>query len=135
MTAVLILGFSTLALLSFSIGQWRLIWLTTASEPLSGSLHAATGMAVDAIGPNDFGKLLGLCDQLSPCLEKGTPWLREVASYYNVVTRLEHVFRSIQPALSAWASRERTTCSRYVAVVLDQTLSVALDERAAARSV
>jgi hypothetical protein len=134
MTAVLILAFSVLALVQFAISQWRMIWLTTANQPLSDSLRAATGIEGETIGPNDFGKLLGLCE-LSPRLQKGTPWLREVRGYYRMVERLEVVCRSIQPAISAWASGEMRTCSRYVAVLLDQTLSLDLDERAAVRSI
>jgi hypothetical protein len=134
MTAVLILAFSVLALVRFAICQWRMIWLTTANQPLSDSLRAATGIEAETIGPNDFGKLLGLCDELSPRLQKGTPWLREVRGYYELVAKLEKACRSIQPALSAWASAEMKTCSRYVAVVLDQNLSLALDQRAAVRS-
>jgi hypothetical protein len=134
MTAVLILAFSVLALVQFAISQWRMIWLTTANQPISDSLHAATGIDAETIGANDFGKLLALCE-LSPRLKKGTPWLHEIRGYYRMVQRLEVVCRSIQPAISAWASRERKTCSRYVAVLLDQNLSLDLDERAAVRSI
>jgi hypothetical protein len=134
MTAVLILAFSVVALVQFSISQWRMIWLTTANQPLSDSLRAATGIDVETIGPNDFGKLLGLCE-LSPRLKKGTPWLHELRGYYRMVEMLEMVCRSIQPVISAWASREMNTCSRYVAVLLDQNLSLDLDERATVRSV
>ncbi|HMD40965.1 MAG TPA: hypothetical protein VKH15_16890 [Candidatus Acidoferrum sp.] len=134
MTAIIILVLSVLALLSFSISQWRMIWLTTANQPLSDSLRAATGIDTDAIGPNEFGKLLGLCDELSPLIKKRTPWLREVSFYHSALAKLEKSVRSIQPAVSAWASREMMICSRYVAVVLDQNLSVDLDQRAAART-
>jgi hypothetical protein len=134
MTAVLILAFSVVALVQFSISQWRMIWLTTANQPLSDSLRAATGIDAETIGPNDFGKLLGLCE-LSPRLKKGTPWLQELRGYYRMVEMLEMVCRSIQPVISAWASREMKTCSRYVAVLLDQNLSLDLDERATVRSV
>ncbi len=135
MTAVLILAFSVLALVQFAISQWRMIWLTTANQPLSDSLRAATGIEAATIGPNDFGRLLGLCDELSPRLKKVTPWLGEVRSYYRIVERLEVVCRSIQPAISAWAAGEMKTCSRYVAVLLDQHLSLDLDKRAAVRSI
>jgi hypothetical protein len=134
MAAILILVFSVLALLRFAIYQWRLIWLTTANQPLSDSLRAATGVDGESIDANDFNTLLGLCNELSPDLKGSTPWLREVTSYYHVVAKLEKAFRSVQPALSAWASAEMKTCSRYVAVVLDQRLSVDLDRRAAIRS-
>jgi hypothetical protein len=134
MTAVLILVFSILALVQFAISQWRMIWLTTANQPLSESLRAATGIEPETIGPNDFGKLLGLCDEMSPRLKMGTPWLSEVKGYYAVVAKLEKSCRPIQPAISAWAAREMKTCSRYVAVLLDQNLSLDLDQRAAVRS-
>jgi hypothetical protein len=134
MTAVLILVLSMLALIQFAISQWRMIWLTTANQPLSESLRAATGIESESIGPNDFGRLLGLCDEMSPQLKMGTPWLREVRGYYSVVAKLEKSCRSIQPALSAWAAKEMRTCSRYVAVLLDQNLSLDMDQRAAVRS-
>jgi hypothetical protein len=135
MTAILILAFSVFALLRFGISQWRMIWLTTANLPLSGSLRAATGIEGESVGPNDFVTLLGLCDQLSPRIRKATPWLREVNCYYCILTTVEKTFRSIQPALSAWASQERKTCSRFVAVVLDQNLSLDMDQRAAMRTI
>ena len=133
MTAVLILTFSVLALLQFAISQWRMIWLMTGNQPLSDSLHQATGIDAETIGPNDFGKLLGLCE-LSPRLQKDTPWLHEVKGYYRMVERLAVISRSI-PAISAWASGKMKTCSRYVAVLLDQNLSLHLDPRAAVRSI
>jgi hypothetical protein len=134
MTAAIILAFSVLALLSFSISQWRMIWLTTANQPISDSLRAATGLDADAIGPNELDKLLGLCDELSPLIKKRTPWLREVAFYHFALRQLQRTVRSIQPMLSKWAAGEMATCSRYVAVVLDQNLSVDLDRRATARA-
>jgi hypothetical protein len=135
MTAALILAFSVLALVQFGISQWRMIWLTTANQPLSDSLRAATGIDSDNIGPNDFGKLLGLCDEMSPRLQKATPWLREVKGYYGVVAKVEKAFRSMHPAVSGWAASEMKICSRYVAVVLDQNLALDLDQRAAVRSI
>lgn len=135
MTAALILAFSLAALGQFAISQWRMIWLTTANQPLSEALRAATGFEAESIGPNDFGTLLGMCDELSPRIKKATPWLREVRGYYKVVAKLERACRSIQPALSGWAAREMKICSRYVAVILDQNLSLELDTRAAVRSI
>ncbi|MGC2815530.1 MAG: hypothetical protein WA207_08990 [Candidatus Acidiferrum sp.] len=135
MTAVLILTFSLVALAQFAISQWRMIWLTTANQPLSEALHAATGFEAENIGPNDFGALLGLCDELSPNIKKATPWLREVRGYYSLVAKLQKACQSIQPAMAAWAAKEMKTCCRYVAVVLDQNLSLELDSRAAVRSI
>jgi hypothetical protein len=133
MAALFILVCCIVALANFAISQWRLIWITTANQPISDSLHAATGIAAESIGGSDFGTLLGLCDELSPLIRKTTPWLREVRGYYSVVANLEKVCRSIQPAVAAWAASEMKTCSRYVAVVLDQNLSLSLDSGAGVR--
>lgn len=135
MTAVFILVLSVAALVKFSISQWRLIWLTTANQPLSDSLRAATGIESDAIGPNDFRNLLGLCDQLSSDIKQGTPWLREVRGYYGLLAKIEKVCHSALPSLATWATGEMKTCSRFVAVVLDQNLALDIDRRAAARSI
>ncbi len=106
MTASLILVFAVLALMQFAVSQWRMIWLTTASQPLSDALHAATGIEAETIGCNDFGRLLGLCDELTPRLKRGTPYLSEVKGYYRLMARVEKACRSIQPALATWAASE-----------------------------
>ena len=81
-----------------------------------------------AIGAQDFGSLLDLCDNLSPGLKKKTPWLKEISLYYGVIAKLEQAFKLKLPSLSTWASHEMGICSRYVAVVLDQNLAMKLDQ-------
>jgi len=135
MIAAFILAFSVLALLQFAISQWRLIWLTTASLPISQNLRATAGIDERAIQPGDFGRLLRLCDELSPKIRKTTPWLREMRCYYCLLSKMQAACASLFPGLAAWASGERATCSRYVAVVLDQNLALDLDRHAAARSI
>jgi len=135
MIAGLILAFSVLALLQFAVSQWRLIWLTTANQPLSESLRATAGIDDTSIQSSDFGTLLDLCDELSPRIRKSTPWLREVTWYYRLMGRLQEAVGAAVPSLDGWAAREMKTCARFVAVVLDQNLSLDLDRRAAARSI
>ncbi len=134
MVAILIFSLSVLALVRFAFCQWRMIWLTTANQPLTDSLRTATGIDAGSIGAHDFTALLGLSKQLSPALSRTTPWLREITWYYRAVEKLEKATRSLLPALSVCAAAEMKTCSRFVAVVLDQHLSVALDRAAAAAS-
>jgi len=135
MVAALILAFSVLALLQFAVSQWRLIWLTTANQPISENLRTAAGIDDGAIRATDFAGLLQLCDELSPNVRKATPWLREVRCYYRVLSKVQGACASLVPSLAKWASGEMATCSRYVAVVLDQNLALDLDRRAATRSV
>jgi hypothetical protein len=134
MVAVFILVFSAFALVKFGISQWRAIWIMTANQPLSDSLQAAAGIDGAAIGAGDFGTLLHLCNELSPELRKKSPWLREVSVYYRATEKLEHAFRTKLPAISAWAKGEMQICSRYVAVVLDQSLSMSMDRQFATRT-
>jgi hypothetical protein len=134
MVSIFILAFSGFALVKFGIAQWRAIWITTANQPLSDSLQLTAGIDGAAVTAGDFGTLMHLCNELSPDLKKKSPWLREVSMYYRAVEKLEHAFRVKFPAVSAWAKGEMQICSRYVAVVLDQSLSMSLDRQFAART-
>jgi len=132
MVSVFILVFAAFALVKFGISQWRAIWITTASQPLSDSLRVTAGIDGAAISAGDFCTLVHLCNELSPDLK--SPWLKEVSVYYRAVEKLEHAFRVKLPAISAWAKGEMQICSRYVAVVLDQSLSMSLDREFATRT-
>ncbi len=134
MVALFILVFSVVALLKFAIWQWRAIWLSTANQPLSESLQLTAGIDGATIGAQDFSTLLDLCDRLSPGLRKTSPWLKEVSFYHRVVAKLDRVFGRKFPSISTWANREMQTCSRYAAVVLDQSLSMKMDRQFAARA-
>jgi hypothetical protein len=132
MVSILILVLSAAGLVKFGIHQWRMIWLTTATQPLSDSLRSVAGIETDSIGAQDFGTLMQLCGEVSPILKR-TAWLREVRGYYAILTVLQKLFKPILQD-STWALSEMTLCSRFVAVVLDQHLSVDFDRRAAVRS-
>jgi hypothetical protein len=134
MVSIFILVFAASALVKFAISQWRAIWLTTANQPLSESLQVTAGIDGATIGARDFGPLMRLCNELSPDLKKKSPWLREVSLYYRVVEKLDHAFSVKLPAISAWAKGEMQICSRYVAVVLDQNLSMSMDRQFATRT-
>ena len=132
MVSILILVLSAAALVQFALHQWRMIWLSTANQPLSDSLRSVAGIETDSIGAQDFSSLMQLCGEVSPNLKRSTPWLREVKGYYAVLTVLRKMFGPILRN-STWVSNEMMYCSRFVAVVLDQHLSVDFDRRAAAR--
>jgi hypothetical protein len=129
MLSLFILLFSGVALIRFAVSQWRALWISSANQPVSESLQLTTGIDAAAIGGEDFGRLLDLCDQLSPDLKKSSPWLSEVSTYYRVISGLQQLSNTTVPAVANWASREMQTCARYVAVVLDQNLAMNLDRR------
>ena len=132
MLSLFILLFSGFALIRFAVSQWRAIWISSANQPVSESLQMTAGIDAAAIGAGDFGRLMNLCDQLSPELRKSSPWLKEVSLYYRAIAKVEQVGGTKMPAISTWARQEMQTCARYVAVLLDQDLSMNLDRRLAA---
>jgi hypothetical protein len=134
MVPILILAFAGFALVKFGIAQWRAIWITAANQPLSESLQLTAGIDGAHVGAGDFSTLMNLCHELSPDLTKKSPWLREVSVYYRAVEKLELAFRMRLPAISRWAKSEMQICSRYVAVVLDQSLSMSVDRQFATRA-
>ena len=134
MLSLCILVFSGFALIRFAVSQWRAIWISSASQPLSEALQLAAGVDAANVRGSDFGRLMSLCDQLSPELKESSPWLREVSIYYHGIASLEKVCNSKVPSLATWASREMQTCARYVAVVLDQNLTMNFDRQLAARA-
>jgi len=134
MVSMFILVFAGFALVKFGIAQWRAIWITTANQPLSESLQLTAGIDGAHVGAGDFSTLMNLCNELSPELKKKSPWLREVSVYYCAVEKLEQAFRMKMPTISEWANTEMQICSRYVAVVLDQNLSMSIDRQFATRA-
>ena len=134
MVSLCILVLSGLALVRFAVSQWRAIWISSANQPVSDSLQFTAGIDAEAIGAWDFGRLMNLCDQLSPELKHSSPWLNEVSVYYRAIAKVEQVSKAKIPSISKWAAREMQTCARYVAVVLDQSLAMNLDRRLAARA-
>jgi hypothetical protein len=134
MIPLFILVFSGFALVRFAVSQWRAIWMTSATQPLSETLQLRTGIDGAAIGGQDFGMLLHLCDQLSPELKNSSPWLREVSMYYRAMAAMQQACSLRVPRIENWAKQEMQTCARYVAVVLDQNLSMSLDRQLAARA-
>ena len=134
MVSVLILVLSTIALARFAIHQWRAIWIATAKQPISASLQTVTGIEPEAIIADDFGSLLSAYDQVRAAQSVNTHWLSQVRRYYSAISLLERRCKRLLPFLSEWAESERKICSRYVAVLLDQHLSMDLDRRAAVQS-
>ncbi len=133
MFSVIILVVSGIALVQFAIAQWRSIWISAAQQAVSDTFRAETGVDPEAIEPTDFRVLVGLYDQVCPGQKTSTPWLREITRYYGFISVVREISKKILPSLSDWASTEMKTCSRYVAVAIDQHLAIDLDRRAVVR--
>jgi hypothetical protein len=99
----------------FALFYWRAMIMSVSALPVSDRLRVAA--RITAIGPHDFGAILGTyC--LVPNLRGSGGSFRAVRTYYAVVEKLGRMI----PATAKWAEAEMITCSRYAAVLVDQHL-------------
>jgi len=118
MFAALILVISLAMLAQWGLFYWRALVAGVAAEPLSDRMRSVAG---DAPGSGDF-RTLDCIQQMCPELGRGGRKIGTVRFYYRILALLRLTVGSIIPALSGWAGREMSLCSRYVAVVMDQRL-------------
>lgn len=117
MIAAILFMVSTVALVQFALYYWRAIISGIAAQPISDRIRTAAGITAPQIRAQDFRGILSLHD-LSPDLRGPNGNFRGVRAYYAVVEKLGKLI----PATASWANAEMLTCSRYVAVLVDQHL-------------
>ena len=100
----------------FALYFWRARISRVAAQGISCRIRIAAGISAE-IGARDFRSLLSLHD-LTQDLRGPNGSFRTVRTYYSVVEKLG----SLIPAMANWANGEMVTCSRYVAVLVDQHL-------------
>ena len=130
MFSIFILVAASCALVRFALLQWRAIWISASGQPLSDSLHAATGIDPRSVGSGDFAALVEHCQRLYPKQTGRSGWLREVTGYYRLLKAADRLFRKALPQASQWSRKEMERCSRYVAVILDHQLVLEFDHQA-----
>jgi hypothetical protein len=117
MIATILFTVSAVAFVQFALYYWRAMISGVATQPVSDRIRTAAGIATPQIGAQDFRSILSLHD-LSPNLRGPNGSFRGVRLYYAMIEKLG----SVIPAMADWADAEMTTCSRYVAVLVDQHL-------------
>jgi len=111
MISALILVFSLAALAQFGFYTWRAAVITLAAADVSDN----------ALENKDF-RALATLNEICPALNASKPKIGLVRVYFRTVERLSASLRSSLPSAAEWAEREMATCSRYMAVVVDQRL-------------
>jgi len=134
MIAAILFTISIAALGQFAVYYWRAVVTSVAAQPLSDRVKAAAGLASESIGATDFDAVMTLHD-LTPNLKEHVGGLSLVRAYYRVIEALGRLAGTKMPSVAAWAQGEMATCSRYVAVLLDQQLERVMACAAEARSV
>jgi hypothetical protein len=117
MIAVIILIVSMVAFAQFWVYYWRATMSGVAAQAISERIRVAAGITHESISAEDFRSILILKD-LSPNLRGPNGSLFAIRTYYKII---EKVGRMV-PAMASWANTEMATCSRYVAVRMDQHL-------------
>ncbi len=117
MIPAVIFAISVVAFGQFGLYYWRATISVIAAQAISERIRVAAGITHDGIGAQDFRSFLILKD-LSPDLRGPNGNFKAIRAYYAVVEKLG----SIVPAMANWANGEMATCSRYVAVLMDQHL-------------
>jgi hypothetical protein len=117
MIPAVIFAVSVVAFGQFGLYYWRATISGIAAQAVSERIRVAAGITHEGIGAQDFRSILILKD-LSPGLRGPNGSFAAIRTYYAVVEKLG----SIIPAMASWANSEMATCSRYVAVLMDQHL-------------
>ena len=117
MIPAIIFTVSVVAFAQFGLYYWRATISGIAAHAISDRIRVAAGITHAGIGAQDFRNIIILKD-LSPDLRGPNGNFTAIRAYYSVVKKLG----SIIPAMASWADAEMATCSRYVAVLMDQHL-------------
>ncbi|MFZ0819246.1 MAG: hypothetical protein WAM91_04200 [Candidatus Acidiferrales bacterium] len=128
MISVVILIAAMGATAQFGLYYWRSTIAGYASQPLSERFPLFSGLDHETPVAEDFGALMSL-HRLTPTLGARQDSLTTLRAYYSAVSVLCKL-----PALHEWAQGELATCSRYVAVLVDQRLTQNLAYAAEMRS-
>jgi len=117
MVAAIIFLVSLVAFSQFGLYYWRATISGIAAQAVSDRIRVAAGITRASIGAQDFRNIIILKD-LSPDLRGPNGSFTGIRAYYAVIEKLG----SFVPAMASWADTEMATCSRYVAVLMDQHL-------------
>ena len=130
MVAAVIFIISVGAFAQFGLYYWRATISGIAIRETSERIRVAAGISHAEIGAQDFRNIIILKD-LSPDLRGPNGSFIAIRAYYKTV---ENLGRFV-PGMASWANLEMTTCSRYVAVLMDQHLERNIACAAQARGV
>jgi hypothetical protein len=122
MTAALILGVSSVALLQFFISYCRSIIAASTAQPLSEQVREVTGIRDRQIRSEEFLRLLQLT---SLCPDSGTDQtaITAVRAYFRMVSFVRMALRGVIPGIVSWTEAELIRCAHFAAVALDRRIS------------
>jgi len=117
MIAIILFCALMVTLGQFGFYYWRTKVISVSALPVSDRVRAAAGIAATALGPGDFRAILGVYES-APHLGGSAGRFRAIRAYYAVVEKLGRLI----PSIAKWSEVEMTSCSRYVAALVDRNL-------------
>lgn len=117
MISTIIFCISLVAAGQFSFYYWRTMVSTVAGRSVSDQLWDAVRRASGGSDSQSFRTLLTLL-QVAPHLRNSKSDFVAIRIYYGLI----EAFGSYIPWAGSWVENEMGTCTRYLAVVLDQRL-------------
>jgi hypothetical protein len=117
MIAVLILIVSVVAFAQFWLYYWRATISGVAAQAISDTIRVAAGVTGKTVTGRDFRNIL-ILKELSPSLRGPSGSMLAIRVYFKAVEKMGRIV----PAMAGWANTEMATCSRYLAVRMDQHL-------------
>lgn len=115
MITILLFFASLITLAQFGFYYWRTRIRSISALPVSDRVRAAARITTSTVGSHDFQAILSVYDSV-PHLGGCTDRFRAIRTYYAVVEKLG---RRI-PSMAKWSEVEMTSCSSYIAVLVDR---------------
>jgi hypothetical protein len=124
--ALVILAFSSVALLQFFISYCRSIIAASTARPLSEQVWEVTGIRDRQLRGEEFIRLLQLTRL---CPDSGTDHtaIRAVRAYFGMVSLVRTALRGVIPGIVSWTDAELSGCAHFAAVALDRRISHSRD--------
>ncbi|MGH9727875.1 MAG: hypothetical protein ACRD4V_04720 [Candidatus Acidiferrales bacterium] len=122
MIAILMLMFSTLALVQFFLSYCRSILAAYATVELSSATREVIGLEPGEIHGGQFGRLRGLL-RIAPN-QGGDKWqLGIVSAYHRIISVIDMSVARLVPVAQSWTQRESARCAYFVAAALDRRIA------------
>src|SRR5260370_7030721 len=133
MFRAMVLAISMVAVSEFGLYYWRAVLAGVAAQSVSDRVLAAAQVENGRLAPEHFQTLAGLHD-LTPDLQPNRNRMGLVRVYFRLIEAIDAIIGKRVPAFAVWSERERATCARYAAVLVDRRLQANLDLAASLRS-
>lgn len=124
MISILILVFTLGALGQFFVAYCRTLLLTYEKVEITQRTRDVTGLAGNAVPPNEFARLMQLL-RVAPDPGDDATEIAAVSVYFHVMNVVGSLVSPLSQSSSRWIDRELSRCAYFAAITLDRRLAPA----------